>query len=145
MDLFRKQHKEIFHLKPDVNRTHCDCGNNTYYVVDSNNVNVGKACIRYLSWYSAEIIHLFVKESHRRKGVATFLNKEFFKIIGRDRTTIFVTVRKDNKPSLKLMKSLGMKEIQTFVSRLSEKEVVLFFKKLERDYENKVEETQENS
>ena len=110
-------------LVHDVEKEYHDCNGSTYVAKEDNRV-IGRLCTRKLGWFGIEFCHLFVNENSRRQGVATFMNKELFKLY--DKSVIMSTVRVDNIPSQMLMKSLGFMEVINFISKNSGKLVTLF-------------------
>ena len=73
-----------------------------------NDEEVGFLEIRIVSGI-VDIMNLFVKENHRRKGIATSLMKEL--IESEEYTKIMLEVNENNKEALRLYTKLGFNEI----------------------------------
>lgn len=112
-------------LIQDVEKRYHDCKGETYLAYSEvDNQMMGRVCVRKIGWFGVEFCHLLVREEYRRKGVATFLNKELFKRY--KKFVIFSTVRVDNLASRALMSNLKFETGLTVISKNSGDEITLY-------------------
>jgi ribosomal protein S18 acetylase RimI-like enzyme len=132
-------------LSVDTTGSYCSCeGNKKTYVIKIVDVVVVRACVHNFTWYGREVRHLFVHEKYRRQGWARHINEEIFKL--NNVPFFFATVRTDNVPSYTLLKSIGFKTYDAFISKISKQECVFMCYKKEGylDDRNTVGEIEEN-
>ena len=92
---------------------------------------VGAVQVKDVQWYQAELCHLTVHEDHGRRGYGRDLaGRAEARARQMGKTTIQCTIRKGNKESEGLFRSIGYRRTTTFYNPRSENYVAVWQKLL---------------
>lgn len=95
---------------------------------------VGYGAVDFLNWYRAETLHVFVVKEYRRQGIGKLINRILFRIAKRNgRFVLSCTVRKDNKPSIRMVEAVGFIQVGEFRNQRTGNTVLVFHKILREE------------